>query len=56
MSHRDKIEADIQVLKLQLTGDMFADMETKEKIHELEMKLNDVKPQCNDDVCLACGS
>ena len=35
---------EIEELKNQLKGDMLTDMEIKDKIHNLEMKLNGTKP------------
>tara|TARA_R110001632_G_scaffold9494_3_gene36469 strand:- start:1614 stop:1772 length:159 start_codon:yes stop_codon:yes gene_type:complete len=52
------MEKEIEQLKKQLTGDMFKDMEVKEQIHELEMKLKGVKPldgSCEIG-CDSCGA
>jgi hypothetical protein len=43
-------------LKLQLTGDMFADMNIKDEIHNLEMKLNGTRPEDSHFTCDNCGS
>ncbi|MBN7814181.1 hypothetical protein [Algoriphagus pacificus] len=50
------LEAQIAALKSQLTGDMFADMEVRDKIHNLEMKLKGVKPMDSSIDCIGCGS
>ncbi|MEN2280554.1 hypothetical protein AAGF08_00350 [Algoriphagus sp. SE2] len=50
------LEAQISELKSQLTGDMFADMELRDKIHNLEMKLKGVKPMDSSIDCIGCGS
>jgi len=50
------LEAQIGELKGQLTGDMFADMEVRDKIHNLEMKLKGVKPMDSSIDCIGCGS
>jgi len=50
------LEAQIEALKSQLTGDMFADMEVRDKIHNLEMKLKGVKPMDSSIDCIGCGS
>ncbi|MBN3584735.1 hypothetical protein JYB64_20255 [Algoriphagus aestuarii] len=50
------LEAQITALKSQLTGDMFADMEVRDKIHNLEMKLKGVKPMDSSIDCIGCGS
>lgn len=46
----------IDELKSNLTGDLFQDMETRDKIHNLEMKLNGVKPESSEIDCVGCGS
>lgn len=50
------LESQITELKSQLTGDMFADMELRDKIHNLEMKLKGVKPMDSSIDCIGCGS
>lgn len=50
------ITAEIEALKETLTGDMMQDMETKDKIHNLEMKLNGTKPTDSHFDCIGCGS
>ncbi len=50
------LEEKIETLKSQLTGDMFADMEIKDEIHNLEMKLKGVKPMDSHIDCVGCGS
>jgi uncharacterized protein Yka (UPF0111/DUF47 family) len=50
------IEDQIDSLKLKLTGDLFADMDIKDEIHNLEMKLNGVKPMDTHIDCVGCGS
>ncbi len=47
---------EIEVLKTQLTGDMFQDMELKDKIHNLEMQLKGVKPTDSHFDCIGCGA
>ena len=49
------LKKEIEELKSQLTGDMFADMELKDKIHSLEMKLNNVKPEDSHFSCVGCS-
>jgi hypothetical protein len=46
----------IEQLKSKLTGDLFADMDIKDEIHNLEMKLNGVKPMGTHIDCVGCGS
>ena len=50
------IEKQIEDLKKQLTGDMIADMEIRDQIHNLEMKLKGVKPEDSHFDCIGCGS
>lgn len=50
------VVAQIEELRKQLTGDMFADMDIRDEIHNLEMKLNDVKPTDSYISCVGCGS
>ncbi len=51
-----ELESQIADLKGQLTGDMFADMEVRDQIHNLEMKLKGVKPMDSKIDCVGCGS
>lgn len=51
-----KIKAEISDLESQLTGDMFSDMEIKDKIHNLKMKLNGTRPANSEIECVGCGS
>ena len=51
-----EIHNQIQSLELQLTGNMFNDMEIKEKIHNLKMKANGSKPINTEIDCVGCGS
>ena len=41
----EEIQSQIKELESSLTGDMFNDMEIKDKIHNLKMKLNGTKPE-----------
>ena len=56
MNELDKLKQEIEELKGKLTDNMFEDMETKDKIHNLEMKVNGVKPQDSHFDCTGCGS
>ena len=49
------LEAEIELLKSKLTCDMFADMEIKDKIHNLEMKLKGTKPMSQEIDCINCS-
>ncbi len=50
------MEEQIEELRSQLTGDMFKDMDIKDEIHNLEMKLKGVKPEDSHFDCIGCGS
>ena len=50
------IETEIADLESQLTGDMFKDMELKDKIHNLKMKANGTRPMNSEIECVGCGS
>lgn len=56
----ETIEQQIIALKSQLTGDLFSDIETQQKIYELKKQLNPAiehAPEEDDeDDCLYCGS
>ena len=51
-----EIQAEITSLESQLTGDMFADMDLKDKIHNLKMKDNGTRPMNSEIECVGCGS
>jgi len=53
---RQEIKDQIAELEKQLTGEMMQDMETKDKIHNLQMKLNGTKPTDSHFDCIGCGS
>ena len=46
----------IAELEASLTGDMFADMDIRQKIHDLEMSEKGVTCDIDDPDCEACGS
>lgn len=50
------LEQEVAQLKATLTGDMFADMETLDKIHNLEMSIKGVRPTDSFVECVGCGS
>lgn len=53
---KNQLSLEIENLKSQLTGDMFTDMDIKDKIHNLEMKLKGIKPMDSSIDCVGCGS
>lgn len=56
METTESIEQLIKELEGSLTGDMFTDMEIRDKIHNLKMKLNGTKPIQQQIDCVGCGS
>lgn len=50
------VQEEIDALRATLTGDMFQDMQIKDDIHNLEMKLKGVKPMDSHIDCIGCGS
>jgi len=53
---KEDISTLIAELEKQLTGDMFKDMDLKDKIHNLKMKLNGTRPMNSEIECVGCGS
>ena len=53
---KQDIEKEIEALNGQLTGDMFKDMEVRDKIHNLKMKLSGTRPIDSQIECVGCGS
>jgi hypothetical protein len=53
---KETLEQEINELRAQLSGDMFKDMDIKDKIHNLSMKLNGVRPMDSAIECIGCGS
>lgn len=53
---KEELEKEIEALNAQLTGDMFKDMEIRDRIHNLKMKLNGTKPVDTQIDCVGCGS
>ena len=58
MTEQEKItiDAEIRELEGQISGDMFKDMEIRDKIHNLKMTLQGVRPMNSDFECVGCGS
>lgn len=52
----EEVQSEITTLEASLTGDMFADMDIKDKIHNLKMKMNGTKPMDQSIECEGCGS
>ena len=53
---QEQLKKEILELRDKLSGDMMKDMEIRDKIHNLEMKLNGVKPEDSHFDCVGCGS
>lgn len=56
MSDLDQLKSEIEELNNQLTGNMMEDMEIRDKIHNLEMKVKGIKPMDTRIDCIGCGS
>lgn len=54
--NKEQLQEQIKHLKQQLTGEMMADMAIKDEIHNLQMKLDGVKPTDSHIDCIGCGS
>lgn len=52
----ENLQQEIDALRATLTGDMFSDMDIKDKIHNLEMQVKGVKPTDSHFDCVGCGS
>ncbi len=50
------LDEEIAALETQLSGDMFKDMEIRDKIHNLKMKQTGTKPIDSQIDCVGCGS
>jgi len=46
----------IDKLEKLLSGDMIQDMDIKDEIHNLEMKINGTRPTDSHFDCIGCGS
>jgi hypothetical protein len=55
-NQKNELLEKIEALKASLVGEMFADMEAKDQIHNLQMELKGVKPEGSEFDCLGCGS
>ena len=56
MENKQKLQEEIAVLEAQLTGDMFTDMDIKDKIHNLKMQVEGVRQMDSYIECVGCGS
>lgn len=56
MEVQTNLQEQINDLTSKLTGEMFHDMEIKDQIHNLTMKLKGVKPMDTHIDCVGCGS
>ncbi|MCR9204068.1 MAG: hypothetical protein NXH75_05800 [Halobacteriovoraceae bacterium] len=53
---RTQLQKQIETLESSLTGNMMTDMDIRDKIHNIKMKLNGVKPVDSHYDCVGCGS
>ena len=56
MENINELKDKLSQLQEKLTGDMFQDMDIKDQIHNIEMKLNGTKPTDSHFDCVGCGS
>jgi len=58
MTRDEKLEIQNTIASLtnKLTGDMMQDMNIKDEIHNLQMKLDGTKPTDSHFDCVGCGS
>ncbi len=56
MENTVTLQEEVAALEAQLTGDMFADMDIKDKIHNLKMQIEGVRPMDSYIECVGCGS
>ena len=56
MTTAEDLQSEINTIESQLTGDMFKDMDLKDKIHNLKMKLSGTRPINSEIECVGCGS
>ena len=56
MNELDALKQEIENLKGKLTGNMMEDMDIRDKIHNLEMKVSGTKPMDTRIDCVGCGS
>jgi hypothetical protein len=52
---KEEMMAKVEFLKEQLSGDMFVDMDIKDEIHNLQMKIDGNKPMDTRIDCVGCG-
>ncbi|MDD0854385.1 hypothetical protein HBN50_14830 [Halobacteriovorax sp. GB3] len=53
---KEELLQEIKLLETQLTGNLFEDMDTRDKIHNIKMKLEGVRPTDSFVECIGCGS
>ena len=56
MEVKQDLQNQIDDLKSKLTGNMMEDMEIRDQIHNIEMKIKGVKPEDSHFDCIGCGS
>lgn len=56
MDQTKQLQDEITSLEAQLTGELFADMDIRDRIHNLKMKLEGVRPMDSYIECVGCGS
>jgi len=52
----ENLKNEIEELNKSLTGNMMEDMDTRDKIHNIQMRIDGVKPTDTYIECIGCGS
>lgn len=52
----ENLKNEIEELNKSLTGNMMEDMDTRDKIHNIQMRIDGVKPTDSYIECIGCGS
>ena len=53
---KEELLKEIQELEKSLSGNMLQDMDIRDKIHNIKMKLDGVRPSDSFVECVGCGS
>ena len=53
---KEQLMKEVEALEASLTGNLMTDMDIKDQIHNIQMKINGVKPVDSHYECVGCGS
>ena len=53
---KEALEKELKELEASLSGNMISDMDIKDKIHNIKMKIQGVRPSDSFIECVGCGS